>query len=70
MSSLSVSFICSVSIQSTTDAPTTSEDLPPPLTIVKLMSHLTCCQMSSTASLKSFIQDIISGTVSNSLIVI
>ena len=51
------------------DAPTTSEDLPPPLTIVDLMNHLTCCQMSSTASLKSFIQDIISGTVSNSLIV-
>ena len=51
------------------DASTTSEDLPVPLTVVELMSHLTCCQMSSTASLKSFIQDIISGTVSNSLIV-
>ena len=51
------------------NAPTTSEDIPPPLTIVDLMNHLTCCQMSSTASLKSFIQDIISGTVSNSLIV-
>ena len=69
MSSLSVSFIYSVSIQSTTDAPTTSEDLPPLLTIVDLMNHLTCCEMSSTASLKCYIQDIISGTVSNSLIV-
>ena len=50
------------------DASTTSEDLPVPLTVVELMSHLTCCQMSGTASLKSLVQDIISGTVSNSLI--
>ena len=52
------------------DAPTTSEDLPLPLTVVELMSRLTCCQVSDTASLKSLVQDIISGTVSNSLIAI
>ena len=50
---------------------TTSEFLPASLTVVELMSCLTCCQMSGTANLKSLVQDIISGTVStcNSLIV-
>ena len=51
------------------DAPTTSEVLPVPLTVVELMNHLICCQMFVTAILKSLVQDIISGTVSNSLIV-
>ena len=32
------------------DAPTTSEVLPAPLIVVELMSYLTCCQMSGTAS--------------------
>ena len=51
------------------DAPTTSEVLPVPLTVVELMNRLTCCQMFVTAILKSLVQDIILGTVSNSLIV-
>ena len=50
------------------DAPTTSEVLPVPLTVVELMNRLTCCQMFVTAILKCLVQDI-SGTVSNSLIV-
>ena len=36
------------------DAPTTSEVLPAPLTVLELMSHLICCQISSTVSWKRY----------------
>ena len=68
MSSLSVSFICRMWIQSTANALNTTEVLPALLTVVELMS-LMCCEMSGTVSLKSLLQDDVSETVSNSLII-
>ena len=64
MSAICLYYLFHLFVVSQSSQPTTSEVLPVPLTVVELMSCLTCCQMSGAASLKSLVQDINSGTVS------